>query len=76
MNDSNEQGISRRPNECSPTVFRSPIPMLRGVHEPKRVVLGRASIDLFGMDQPKLEGGKDKESERKSVAANKQLGGV
>ena len=50
--------------------------MLRGVHEPKRVVLGRASIDLFGMDQPKLEGDKNKKSDRKSVAANKQLGGV
>ena len=50
--------------------------MFRGVHEPKRVVLGRASIDLFGMDQPKLEDDKKKESDRKSVAASKQLGGV
>ena len=50
--------------------------MLRGVHEPKRVVLGRASINLFGVDQPKLEDDKEKKPDGKSVAVEKHFGGM
>lgn len=60
VNESDEQRIGWRPSESSPTVFGAPIPILRGVHEPKRIVLRRASINLFGMDQPKLEDDKNK----------------
>ena len=67
MDESDEQGISRRPNEGGPTIFGSPIPMFRGVDEPKSVVLGRTSINLFGVDQPKLDDDKKKKSDRKSV---------
>ena len=50
--------------------------MLRGVQKPKRVVLGRASVNLFGVDQPKLDDDKKKNSGRKSVPAEKHFGGV
>lgn len=76
MNESDEQGISRRPNEGGPTILGPPVPVFYGVHEPKSIVLGRASINVFGVDQPKLEDGKKKKSDRKSMAAEKHSGGL
>ena len=75
MNESDKQWIGWRPNEGSPTVLRPPVPVLRGVHKPKRVELCRAAIDIFGVDQPKLEEGKEKESDRETVAVEKGFGG-
>ena len=43
--------------------------MFRGVQKPKGIELGRASVNLFGVDQPKLEDDKKKKPDCKSMAA-------
>jgi hypothetical protein len=50
--------------------------MLRGIYEPKRVVLGCASVNIFGVDQPKPEDDKKQKSDRKTVATEKHFGGL
>ena len=50
--------------------------MLCGGHEPKRIKLRRASINVFRVDQPKLEGDQKQKTKRQPVAAQKLQGGV
>jgi hypothetical protein len=60
MNERDEQRVRRRPNEGVPTVFRSPVPMLRGIEKQKRVMFRRAPVDLFGVNDPEFN--KDKKN--------------
>src|SRR5438270_6832533 len=67
VNERDEQRVGRRPNECSPTVFGTPIPMLRRVEKPKRVVFGGAPVNLFSVNQPKLEEHEREETKGKVI---------
>src|SRR5437764_2304184 len=68
VKERDEQRIGRRPNEGSPTVFGAPIPILRRVEKPKRVMFGSAPVNLLSVNQPKLEEDERQETKGKVMA--------
>src|SRR6476661_7668262 len=71
MDDRDKEGIRARPDECRPAIRPEPIPILCRAHVPKRVVLGRASVNLFGVNDPELERAQRDEAQNKAAALTK-----
>src|SRR5205807_8997465 len=74
VNERDEQRIGRRPNEGSPTVFGAPIPMLRRVEKPKRVVFGGAPVNLLRVNEPEFNKDEKDKCEGKGIPAQDRFG--
>src|SRR4051812_33980940 len=68
MEDRNEKRIRAGPNERRPAIGRAPIPVFRGPDIPERIEFCRATVNLLGMNDPKLEEPQGGHSQDQAVA--------